>query len=181
MARELKSFTIEGCYSHLPREILDVLGAPSHVNQGDIYVLARTKKDAAERLSRLLNGPVQPRWIHEGRGNSVEAIASATSFYQDEGDIVALRSSSPSKVAVPRGGQWFLVGETTYQVPGERKFLPKPIFVPVEKPAEPVRITIELDADMDPDLVARLIAGTRCTVGFGRIDHHEVVGKVVQS
>lgn len=182
MARPLKIFTIEGCYSHLPAELLGLLGAPKHITQGDIYVLAITKKDAAERLSKAAGGTVRPGHIHETAGNDIMAVVDGTSFLRDEGDIVAMWGRGSKNVAVSRGSQWFLVGETTHKDPANpRNWLNKPIFVPVEPKPEPVRLVIELDADMDRELIEKLLVpGARCAVAFGRIDRHEVVGKVIE-
>lgn len=171
MPRELKSFTIQTSSSFPKQTVMRALGAERQ-SQADLYVLARTKKDAIARLSEHMGTRAAPASVYEGRGDVVEAIAEATSFYEGEGDMIATVGIAGNRnVAVLRGGQWHAVGETTHRDPGKPgKFLQKPIFVPVEQPpAQPVRITIELDADTPADVVRMLLERTvlRVTDGTG--------------
>jgi len=191
MARPLKIFTVHGHVSHLPSTIInDVLGAPRHVSQGRIYVVAHTKKAASARLAEVLGGRPHPtNVIDEASDTGLVAFIEATAFLGTDSDlhdgtVAASYGNGDKRFAVLLSGGWTLVGHTTYKNPeNERDFLSKPVFVPIaqeEKPkAEPRRVTIEFDADMDPELIERLIGIGRCTITFGRITAHEVVGKVV--
>lgn len=194
MPRPLKVFTVHGHVSHLPARVINgVLGAPSHITQGRIYVVARSKKAASQRIAELFGGrPHSTSVIDEARGDSLVAFTGATTFLDTDSDLsegTVATSWGPGgdeRFAVLLSNDWIVVGHTTYQDPGNpRKHLFKPIFVPVvqeEKPkAEPVRITIELDADADPVIVAELITAGKVflepSVDSGRF----VFGKVVQS
>lgn len=191
MARPLKVFTVEGHLSHLPARIInDTLGAPKHVSQGRIYVVARTKKDASQHLSDKIGSPFKVSELHEASGNHLDAFRAATAFLETTSDIydgaVAVSHGTGSeKFAVPSASTdtgWIVVGETTHKDPANpRNFLRKPIFVPADAPTKPVRITIELDADADPDIVAELIKARKVflepSVDSGRF----VLGMVVKS
>lgn len=189
MARPLKVFTVHGHASHIPPGIInDVLGAPSHIQQGGIFVVARTKKDAAQFLGDKLGGRYKTSEIDEATGNHITAFLDATRFLCTTSDVYE------GKIAVSwgQGSQgyavetfingWEVVGETTHKDPANpHLFLQKPIFVPANAPAKPVRITIELDADSDASIVAELIKAGKVflepSVDSGRF----VLGKVVES
>lgn len=188
MARPLKVFAVHGHASYVPHHIInDVIGAPSHIRQGNIYVVARTKKDASQFLGEKLGSRYKVSEIDEARGIHFEAFMNATAFLDVnspvfEGAVAVSWGNGGERFAVETVNGWTLVGETTHQDPeNPRRYLQKPIFVPVKVAPKPVRVTIELDADMDPELVAKLLAGGRCTIAFGRITAREVVGKVVES
>jgi hypothetical protein len=190
MARPLKIFKIESHVAHIhPRIINDVLGAPRHVQQGNVYVVARTKAEATRFLVDAQLGSWRTSNIHEASGNHLVAFLDATAYLGTtsdvyEGKVAISWGIGGERFAVPIGldDDWTVVGETTYKDPANpRKHLDKPVFVPAAPPAKPVRLVIELDADMDPELIERLIATKRCTIAFGRISTHEVVGKVVES
>lgn len=183
MPRALKIYTVQSHASFAPYAALRTVGAPSHVQQANMYVAAHNKADAARFLNEAGAQMISPRHIFEARGYCFEVLRDNTDVLGAENGIAVMwsRSSSGGKVAVKRDGNWAVIGEATYIDPSNtRRVLDHPIFLSAEDiSAKPVRITIELDADMDPELVARLIAGTRCTIGFGRITAHEVVGRVV--
>lgn len=177
MARPLSIHTIQTCDSFLPQNALKALGAQLHDTQGAVYVVARTKKDATERLSTATGGRVRPTSVFPGTGFDVEAVATATTFLNSEGDLIAMQNR---KVAVCRGGSWFLVGKISYKDPASpHKLLQKPIFVPVATPAKPVRITIELDVNTDPAVIKTFLVGHSVIVASSISD--KATGKVVES
>lgn len=185
MPRPLKVFTIEGCYSHAPHAALKALGAPSHITQATMYVAARTKKDALQYLNNATRGNFKSHEMHEASGNSLDAIRAGGYFFDDndEGRVAIMWGrGSGGKVVVPSADGWTVVGEVTHQDPeNERNFLRKPIFVHAKPAPKPIRLVIELDADTDTGVAAKLIEGVRCRISFGRITAYDVVGKVVES
>jgi hypothetical protein len=185
MPRPLKIFTVEGRVAHLPSHVInDVLGAPRHINQGHVYVVARTKKDATHYLSTALKTHWKVSEIHEASGNHLEAFINGARFLGTDHD------SYESKVAVSwgRGGErfavpiedtWTLVGETTHRDPANpRNLLKRPFFVPATPAPKPVRLVIELDADTDPAVIERFRAGLSVLVNTQDV---RALGMVVES
>lgn len=190
MARPLKVFTVHSHASYVPHHIInDVIGAPSHVRQGNIFVVARTKKDASTFLGEKLGGRYKVSEIDEARGIHFEAFAAATSYLSTEADAYEGRIA----VSWGRGNEtyavetfihgWKVVGETTHQDPeNERNFLKKPIFVPAKPEPKPVRLVIELDAHTDPRVIEVLRAASSVFVKDASSPVGKVAsGKVVES
>ena len=186
MPRPLKIFTVDSYVSHIsPKIINDVLGAPWHISQGHVYVVARTKKDAARFLSDAGLGNWKTGVIHETNGNHLVAFTSATGFLGTNADTyegnvaVACDVLGGDRFAVPGPGGWEVVGETTFKDPeNPRRRLNRPWFVPVDRtPHKPIRLVIELDADTPAEAVQALLAHTmlrvsdvtNTTYAFGKV------------
>lgn len=190
MPRPLKIFTVEGHAAHVPSRIInDVIGAPSHVRQGNVYVVARTKKDATHFLSTKLKMHWKVSEIREASGNHLDAFTNATRFLSTisdayEGSVAVSWGNGGERFAVPVMGIWTLVGETTFKDPARhpesRKLLPKPIFVPAKPAPKPVRVTIELDTDSDPQIIADLIKAEKIFLEPSADSGRFVFGRVVQ-
>ena len=97
---ELKPYAHrESSNAFLPRDILDPIGAPSQVHQGDLVVFARSAAAAARHLHRLdLLSSDNPRQLRIAHGNDVAAIMGTD--YPGEHDVYCWVSHSPSDVVV---------------------------------------------------------------------------------
>lgn len=186
MARPLKIFTVESHVSHIsPRIINDVLGAPRHVCQGEVYVVARTKKDAGKFLLDAGLGDWRTGVIHEASGNHLVAFLDATAYLGTtsdvyEGKVAVSWDSGGERFAVLIGDTWTLVGETSYRDPtNPRGLLSKPIFIPATPPAKPVHLVIELDPNTDPAVIETFRVGLSVFVNSSISDR--ATGTVVDS
>jgi hypothetical protein len=179
MARPLKIFTIESHLSLAPHDALKALGGPSHIIQASMYVIARTKKDAAQFLINAGHTGCRADHVHETWSNYAVALREATSFLQAEG-AVAIMSDSNRRVVVPGLHGWEVVGEFTFRDPeNSHRMLPKPRFIiDKQRQVRPVRLVIELDADTDPAVIESFRVGLSVFVNSSIDDR--AVGTVVE-
>lgn len=187
MPRPLKVFTVHSHASYVPPHIInDVIGAPSHIRQGNIYVVARTKKDASAFLDKKLGGRYAVSVIDEARGNHFDAFMDGTAYLDTdspvfEGAVVVSWGRGSQTYAAESINGWVVVGETTHIDPeNERNLLKKPVFVAAAPVAKPVRITIELDADTDPAIVAEITKVGMSVIVASGIDE-KATGTVIES
>lgn len=98
MTRKVRAYTHrETGDSFLPRDVLDALGVPNHVNQGRLIVFAKSATAAQQRCAALrLPGIRSTRDLRIATGNDVDALV-ANEANQDDA-AYALSSGEGSAV-----------------------------------------------------------------------------------
>lgn len=90
MARALKPFHVDSLAAHIFHiPLADIVFAQSDRNQRncEIYVLARTKADAIERLSKTLFQTFGPNYLRITASNAATALDDS-GLLSEEGDVV---------------------------------------------------------------------------------------------
>jgi hypothetical protein len=124
MPRPLKVFTIWTANSMPTAAALHAVQAESHVRQGHVYIVARTKADVIRLVGeQRFMERVRSGDIHEASGYDVKALIAA-GLLHDEGTVLVQHLNHGHVAKRQADGRFEYIGHTERNEEGSHSFIP---------------------------------------------------------